>query len=316
MDIVLLFPGQGSQKPGMGKDVADAFPAARDVFERADRALGVDLSALCFEGPADELTLTHNAQPALLAHGAAVWAATRDVIGASVVAAAGHSLGEFTAYHAAESLSIEDAVRIVRRRGELMYESGVKRPGAMAALLGETSRPIEEICADASRDAGLAVPANYNCPGQLVISGEEAGVERAMTLAKAAGAKRAIRLNVSGAFHSPLMESAAEGLAETLAKAAFGDPHFAVYANVNGEAVTTAARAKQLLLEQLSNPVRWTVEIQTIARRYPDALYVEMGPGNVLAGLVKKIAPSVKTATCGTAAEVQQIRDLVAAPTL
>src|SRR5690349_8788746 len=216
MDVVLLFPGQGSQKPGMGKDVAEAYPAAKDVFARADAALGSSLSQLCFEGPADELTLTHNAQPALLAHGAAVWAATRDVVGANVMAAAGHSLGEFTAYHAAESLSLEDAVRVVRRRGELMYESGVKRPGAMAAILGEPSRPIEEICEQATREAGLVVPANYNCPGQLVISGEEAGVERGMALCKEAGAKRAVRLNVSGAFHSPLMETASAGLRQAL----------------------------------------------------------------------------------------------------
>ncbi|HMA25626.1 MAG TPA: ACP S-malonyltransferase, partial [Gemmatimonadaceae bacterium] len=147
MDVVLLFPGQGSQKPGMGKDLVEAFPSARNVFERVDAALELPLSRLCFEGPADELMMTHNAQPALLAHGAALWAAARDSVGASVVAAAGHSLGEFTAYHAAESLSLEDAVRLVRRRGELMYESGVKRPGAMAAILGETNRTIEEICA-------------------------------------------------------------------------------------------------------------------------------------------------------------------------
>src|ERR1051325_5453693 len=143
MDVVLLFPGQGSQKPGMGKDLADAFPGARAVFDRADAALAgagaTPLSQLCFDGPAEELTLTHNAQPALLAHGAAAWAAVRDRVGASVVAAAGHSLGEFTAYHAAESLDLEDAVRLVRRRGELMYESGVSRPGAMAAILGETN---------------------------------------------------------------------------------------------------------------------------------------------------------------------------------
>jgi [acyl-carrier-protein] S-malonyltransferase len=312
MDVVLLFPGQGSQKPGMGKDLAEAYPAARDVFARADEALGAPLSTLCFEGPAEELTLTHNAQPALLAHGAAAWAATRDVIGASVVAAAGHSLGEFTAYHAAESLSLEDAVRVVRRRGELMYESGVKRPGAMAAILGDTNRTIEEICAEASRDAGLVVPANYNCPGQLVISGEEAGVERAMALCKDAGAKRAIRLNVSGAFHSPLMESASAGLSAALEESSFENPHFTVYANVNGEGVMQAPRAKQLLLEQLSKPVRWTEEVAAIASRYPDALYVEMGPGNVLAGLVKKIAPSVKTAGCGTAADVAQLRQLAA----
>jgi [acyl-carrier-protein] S-malonyltransferase len=310
MDVVLLFPGQGSQKPGMGKDLADAFPAAKAVFERADAALDAPLSRLCFEGPAEELTLTHNAQPALLAHGAAVWAATRDVMGANVVAAAGHSLGEFTAYHAASSLDLEDALRVVRRRGELMYESGTKRRGAMAAILGDTNRPIEEICADATREAGLVVPANFNSPGQLVISGEEAGVERAMALCKEAGAKRAIRLNVSGAFHSPLMESAAGGLAEALEQSSFEDPHFAVYANVNAEAVLEKTRAKRLLLEQLSSPVRWTDEILALAERYPDALYVEMGPGTVLTGLVKKIAPSLKTMACGTAAEVTALRTI------
>lgn len=311
MDIVLLFPGQGSQKPGMGKDLVDAFPAARDVFERADAALGVPLSRLCFEGPADELTLTHNAQPALLTHGAAVWAATRERIGASVVAAAGHSLGEFTAWHAAGSLALENAVRLVRRRGELMYESGVQRPGAMAAILGDMNRPIEEICAEATREAGLVVPANYNCPGQLVISGEAAGVERAMALSKEAGARRAMRLNVSGAFHSPLMETAAGGLREALAAAKFGDPHFPVYANVDAQPVRTASRAVDVLLAQLASPVRWTAEVQALAAAWPDALFVEMGPGSVLVGLVKKIAPSVKTATCGTAAEAGALIDLM-----
>jgi [acyl-carrier-protein] S-malonyltransferase len=313
MDVVLLFPGQGSQKPGMGKDVAAEFSAARDVFERADAALGTPLSQLCFEGPAEELTLTHNAQPALLAHGAALWAATRDVIGANVLAAAGHSLGELTAYHAAMSLRLEDAVRVVRRRGQLMHESGVARPGAMAAILGDTSRSIEEICEQATVDAGTVVPANYNSPGQVVLSGEEAGVERAMQLCKDAGAKRAIRLNVSGAFHSPLMESAKAGLSQALDAAGFDDPHFAVYANVNGEPVTAATRAKQLLLEQVSKPVRWIDEVRAMAARYPEALFVEMGPGSVLVGLVKKIAPSLKTATCGTAAEVHQLRERAAA---
>ncbi len=310
MDIVLLFPGQGSQKPGMGRDLVEAFPAACSVFEHADAALNAPLSRLCFEGPNEELTLTQNAQPALLAHGAAVWASTRDVIGASVVAAAGHSLGEFTAYYAAESLQLDAALRIVRRRGELMFESGQKRPGAMAAIVGDLQQPIEDLCARASNDAGLVVPANYNCPGQIVVSGEVGGVERAMALAKEAGAKLTVRLNVSGAFHSPLMESASHGLAEALDGASFSDPHFAVYANVNGESVLKADRAKELLLQQLASPVRWTDEIRALASRYPDALYVEMGPGKVLVGLVKKIAPSLKTVTCGTAAEVQQLRDM------
>ena len=314
MQVVLLFPGQGSQKPGMAKDLAEAFPAAKQALDAADKALGVSLSTLMFDGPAEELTLTHNAQPALLAHGAAVWAVVKDKVAPKAVAAAGHSLGEFTAYHAAGSLSIEDAVKLVRRRGELMYETGVQRPGAMAALLGETSRPIEEICAESTHEAGLVVAANYNSPGQLVISGEEAGVERAMALCKEAGAKRAMRLNVSGAFHSPLMESTAAGLSEALESASFEDPKFAVYANVNAEAVTAAPRAKTLLLEQLSNPVRWIDEISAMAARYPDALYVEMGPGSVLVGLVKKIAPQLRTATCGTAAEVVKLRDMVVAP--
>lgn len=313
MDVVLLFPGQGSQKPGMGKDVADAFPAARRVFDEADEALGASISRLCFDGPAEELTLTHNAQPALLTHGAAVWAATRDVIGASVMAAAGHSLGELTAYHAAEAMTLADAVCTVRRRGELMYESGVKRPGAMAAILGDTNRPIESICEEASRDAGLVVPANYNGPGQVVLSGEEAGVDRAMALAKEAGAKRAVRLNVSGAFHSPLMESAAGGLSQTLENTSFGDPHFPVYSNVNCEPVTASKRAKELLLKQLSSPVRWAEEVLAMTARFPDALYVEMGPGNVLCGLVKRIAPALKTMACGTAADVAALREMAAA---
>jgi [acyl-carrier-protein] S-malonyltransferase len=311
MDVILLFPGQGSQKPGMGKDLAETFPEARAVFERADEVLGVSLSRLCFDGPAEDLTLTHNAQPALLAHGAAVWAVARDRLAGSVRAAAGHSLGEFTAYHAAGSLSLDDALRIVRRRGELMYATGIERPGAMAAILGDTSRPIEDICAEAAAE-GLAVPANYNSPGQIVISGEVAGVERAMSLAKEAGAKRAMRLNVSGAFHSPLMASATAGLGDALQATTLRDPAFPVYANVDGRPVSASSLAKDRLLAQLTSPVRWTDEVTAMAAHYPDALYVEMGPGSVLAGLVKKIAPQVKTATCGTVAEVEQLLGLVA----
>ena len=310
MDVVLLFPGQGSQKPGMGKDLYDAFAPARQVFDDADAALGVELASLMFNGPADELTLTHNAQPALLAHGAAVWAVVRDRLSVRVRAAAGHSLGEFTAYHAADSLSLSDAVRLVRRRGELMYETGVRRPGAMAALLGELKEPVESICEKATAEAGLVSPANYNCPGQIVISGEVAGVERAMALAKEAGAKRAMRLNVSGAFHSALMESASGGLSQAITTTRFSDPKFPVYANVNAEAVTSAKRGGELLLQQLTRPVRWTEEITAMSQRYPDATFVEMGPGSVLVGLVKKIAPSVKTLTCGTVAEVTQLLEL------
>jgi [acyl-carrier-protein] S-malonyltransferase len=312
MEVVLLFPGQGSQKPGMGRDLFDAFPDARKVFTSADATLGIELSSLCFDGPAEELTLTHNAQPALLAHSAAIWAVVAPKLGRRVRAAAGHSLGEFTAYCAAGSLTLQDALKLVRRRGELMYESGVRRPGAMAALLGDLKEPVETICAKATAEAGLVSPANYNSPGQIVISGEIAGVERAMALAKEAGAKRAIRLNVSGAFHSALMESALDALSQAVADTHFANPKFPVYANVNAEPVTLATRARQLLLQQLTRPVRWTDEVTAMAERIPEALYVEMGPGNVLSGLVKKIAPSVKTMTCGTVGEVNQLLELAA----
>lgn len=309
MNFVLLFPGQGSQKPGMGKDLAAAYPAAADVFRQADEALGEPLSSLCFEGPADTLTLTHNAQPALLTHGAAVWAVTREALGDSVRAAAGHSLGEFTAYHAAGALPLADAVKLVRRRGALMYESGLARPGTMAAILGDTTRTVDEICAEASAspEGGLVVPANYNSPGQVVISGEVAGVERAMELAKKAGAKRAIRLPVSGAFHSPLMQTAWQAFGQTLAHTTLTDPAVPVYANVTAEPVTTASDAKRLLLEQLTAPVRWTQLIERMVRDYPSALFIEMGPGSVLTGLVKKIAPGVECISCGTPADVDAL---------
>ena len=293
----------------MGKELAAAFPAAADVFQQADAALGESLSTLCFDGPADTLTLTHNAQPALLVHGAAVWAVTRDALGDNVRAAAGHSLGEFTAYHAAGAFTLVDAVRLVRRRGTLMYESGLARPGAMAAILGDMTRPIDELCAEASAspEGGLVVPANYNSPGQIVISGEVAGVERAMELAKQAGAKRAIRLPVSGAFHSPLMQTAWQAFGQSLAHVAMADPTVPVYANVTAGPVTRADEAKRLLLEQLTAPVRWTQLIEQMVRDFPGALFVEMGPGSVLTGLARKIAPDAECVSCGTPAEVESL---------
>ncbi len=307
--IFLLFPGQGSQKPGMAKDLIEAFPAAREAFDRADAALGTKLSTLCFEGPAEELTLTHNAQPALLAHGAAVWAVVKDKVSAKVQGAAGHSLGEFSAYHAAGALPLEDAIRLVRRRGELMFETGVQVPGAMAAILGELQRPIEEICREAGT-LGVCVPANYNNTEQIVISGEVAAIEAAMELAKAAGAKRALRLPVSGAFHSPLMQPAAAGLGEALRAAQWRDPSVPVWSNVTAEAVGDAATARELLLRQLTSPVRWVEVVRNVAARFPGTTFVEMGPGAVLSGLVKRLAPDCKTMTCGTVAEVEALLSL------
>jgi [acyl-carrier-protein] S-malonyltransferase len=290
----------------MAKDLADAFPAAREVFDRADAALGAPLSQLCFDGPADELTRTHNAQPALLAHGAAVWAVLREKLSGSVQGAAGHSLGEFTAYHAAGALSLDDAVRVVRRRGELMYETGVQVPGAMAAILGSLQRPIEEICVEASAQ-GVCVPANYNTTEQIVISGEVDAVEAAMELAKEAGAKRALRLPVSGAFHSPLMAPAASGLETALADAVWSEPGIPVWSNVTAEAVTDAATARGLLLRQLTSPVRWVEVVRSVAARFPGTTFVEMGPGAVLSGMVKRLAPDCTTRTCGTVPEVEAL---------
>jgi [acyl-carrier-protein] S-malonyltransferase len=310
LEILLLFPGQGSQKPGMCKDVAGAFPAAREIWDRADAALGASLSSLAFEGPAEELTQTHNAQPALLTHGAAIWAVTREKVAPQVRAAAGHSLGELTAYHTAGALSLEDAVRLVRKRGELMFEAGASRPGAMAAILGELQRPIEDICKEASA-AGEVVPANYNAREQVVVSGEVAGVERAMELAKAAGARRAVRLGVSGAFHSPPMRPAAEGLKSSLAAANFAPAAWPVYSNVSAQPVTAPADARALLLTQLTSPVRWVQVIQAMAAAHPGGLFVEMGPGNVLTGLLKRLAPDHPAMTCGTVDDVNALLERV-----
>jgi len=296
----------------MGKDLADAFPVAKGVFGEVDAALGTDLSRLCFEGPAEELTATRNAQPALFAHGAAVWSLTKDALRASVRAAAGHSLGEFTAYHAADAVSLPGAAKLVRRRGELMFETGASRPGTMAAILGTTTSSIDEICARASSEKGLVVPANFNTDEQVVISGEIAGVERAMELAKEAGAKRAVKLPVSGAFHSPLMEPAVVGLTNAIATSAFTDPVFPVFSNVTANASTTSTDAKDLLLRQLTSPVRWAQEVRAIASHFPDALYVEMGPGNVLTGLMARIVKGARTFACGTASEVDKLLQMVA----
>lgn len=307
MDVVLLFPGQGSQKPGMAKDLVATSSVARHVFELVDRALGVELSTLAFQGPEEQLTQTQNAQPALLAHGAAVWAMVKEHAGPLVRAAAGHSLGEFTAYYAAGAMGLADAAALVRRRGELMFDSGCKRPGAMAAILGLEEAKVEAACRRASDGGGSVVPANYNTPEQLVISGEVEAVERAMEIAKELGAKRAIRLKVSGAFHSPLMDVARDGLRQALEDVELVTPAFPVFSNVSAAPVTEVADARRLLLEQLTSPVRWTALIGALAAAYPDALYVEMGPGNVLTNLTKRVAPTLKTATCGTAPEVEQL---------
>ena len=290
---------------GMGKDLATRFPAARATFAAIDEALGTALSRLMWEGPEDELTLTHNAQPAILAHSAAVFAVVRQRLGAPG-SAAGHSLGEYSAHVAAGTLREVDAARLVRRRGELMLAAGRERPGTMAAVLGLATAEVENACAEASTADGLAVPANLNAPDQTVISGDPGGVSRAGDGCKARGAKRVIPLNVSGAFHSPLMAPAVDGLREALADTPFGDPAFHVIANASGEEVRTGLDAKRLLADQLTAPVRWVACMQAAAKLCPEATFVEIGPGSVLSGLLKRIVPGAKAITLGTADEVER----------
>jgi [acyl-carrier-protein] S-malonyltransferase len=306
-DIALVFPGQGSQKPGMGHDLVDAHPAAGDVFKAADSALGIPLSTLCFDGPADTLMETHNAQPALLVHGVAVWRILADRLRPKVRCAAGHSLGEFTAHVAAGTMDFDTAVRLVRTRGELMLAAGAETPGAMAAILGDLDRPIESICEAATREAGRVVPANFNSPGQVVISGDIAGVERAMELAKDAHARKCMRLKVSGAFHSPLMEPARAGWDIALAAAPMQNSRIPVYAKVTAAPVSEAEAARALLSEQIAAPVRWTESIRRIGADFPGITFIEMGPGHVLTGLIHKIIPGAVVLPAGTAANVDAI---------
>ncbi len=289
----------------MGKDLAERFPAARDTFAAIDEALGTALSRLMWQGPEDELTLTHNAQPAILAHTAAVLAVIGTRIG-SPGAGAGHSLGEYSAHVAAGTLRAVDAALLVRRRGQLMLEAGRQRPGTMAAVLGLATIEVQNACDEASSADGLAVPANLNTPDQTVISGDPGGVTRAGEGCKARGAKRVIPLNVSGAFHSPLMAPAVDGLREALADATFADPTFPVIANASAEAVTTGVDAKRLLADQLTAPVRWVACMQASAELCPGATFIEIGPGGVLSGLLKRIVPGAKAVTLGTADEVER----------
>jgi [acyl-carrier-protein] S-malonyltransferase len=301
--IGLLFPGQGSQFVGMGRDLADAYPEARDTFAEADDTLGFALSRLCWEGPEDELTSTVNAQPAILVHSVAVWRVLQRRRPA-VALAAGHSLGEFSAYVAADAIDFADAVRTVRRRGELMLQSGQARPGTMAALLGLDDAAAEAICSEASDGTHVVVPANFNAAGQIVISGDVPAVERAGELAKAAGARRVIPLNVSGAFHSPLMQVAEAGLRDTLAGVNLRDPGFPVVSNVTADPIAESTRARELLVEQLTSPVRWVASMQTMVAEGLGG-YLELGPGNVLAGLLKRISRDLPVRSLGTAHDVE-----------
>jgi [acyl-carrier-protein] S-malonyltransferase len=292
----------------MGKDLAERFPEARDLFSAIDDHLGFRLSRMMWEGPEAELTLTHNAQPAILTHSLAVAAIVAGKL--EPLAGAGHSLGEYAVYAAAQSLLPADAARLVRRRGELMLEAGEKRAGTMAAVLGLATEQVAAACREASTDGQIAVPANLNTPDQTVISGDPTAVARAGEKCKAAGAKRVLPLKVSGAFHSPLMAPAQAGLRTELERVEFGDPAFPVIANATAEPVRDTKSARRLLDLQLVSPVRWVECMKKAAEvAGPGVTFVEIGPGNVLAGLLKRIVTDAKAVSVGTADEVTKFME-------
>jgi [acyl-carrier-protein] S-malonyltransferase len=303
--IALLCPGQGSQFVGMGRDLADAHGIVRDTFAEADDTLGFSLSRLCWEGPEESLRLTQNAQPAILAHTIAVWRLLAGTKTPAVGIAAGHSLGEFSAYVAAGAIRYDQAVRLVRRRGELMYEAGRVRAGAMAAVLGLDDTAAEDACRTATEaSGGIVVPANYNSPGQIVVSGDAESVALLHETAKEAGAKRVLPLKVSGAFHSPLMESAVGGFRDALEAIDIADPAFPIVSNVTAEPVSDPVAARELLVRQLTSPVRWVDSIRALAGSGVSA-FLEIGPGNVLSGLVRRIDRSLVSRTVGAIGDLE-----------
>lgn len=302
--IAFQFPGQGSQFVGMGRGLAESFPEAREVFEEGDRVLGFALTRLCWEGPAEELTATENAQPALLVHSTAA-AAVLATAGVSPIAVAGHSLGEFSAHVAAGSLSFADAVRVVRARGLAMADAGRRQPGTMAAIIGLDEAAVETLCRELARGEEVLTPANFNAPGQIVISGSEEAVRRAVEEARSRGARRAVELAVSGAFHSPLMEPAVRSLAAALDGVDVRRARIPVVANVDASPVREPTEIRRRLLDQLTAPVRWDDCARALAR-LGARRFVEPGPGKVLTGLLKRIDGTLEGTAIGEPDDIRR----------
>ena len=309
--VAFVFPGQGSQSVGMGRDLAEGSAAAAAVFAAADQALGEPVSVLAWDGPADRLDLTEHAQPAILATSIAILAGLRERFAAEGLAAptpifaAGHSMGQYSALVAAGALSLEDGVRLVRERGRLMQASGRGRDGAMAALIGLDDARLPELVAGASQH-GVFVVANRNAPGQVVVSGERSAIEAGAELAKSLGAKRAIILPVSVAAHSPLMAEAAQGMRDALRGIPFHDPSPALLANADGRPITTAEGARAELIEHLTAGVDWIRIVERMAAAGVST-FVEVGPGRVLSGLLKRIVPAAEVIPADDPASMERL---------
>ncbi len=293
MTLAFLFPGQGSQRVGMGKELADSFPVARETFKEADDALRFPLSKLCFEGPENELRLTANTQPAIVTASIAALRVYRKEIGGEPKLAAGHSLGEYCALVAAGAIEFADAIRAVRERGRLMQEAVPAGQGAMAALIGLELQQVREICDEVTGDGKFAVPANLNAPGQVVIAGHAAPVRRALEIARERGASMSVELKVSAPFHCALMQPAREGMEPVLRAIRVGELKFGVIANVTAEVNCDPARVVPLLLEQITSPVRWEESMGVVARSsITDA--IEFGCGRVLMGMMRRMYRTIR----------------------